>query len=247
MNKVELFMRKHSPTILTILGTGGVVATSVLAVKATPKALILLEEAKKTKGEDLTPVEVVKVAWRPYIPAIITGVSTVACIWGINILNTRSQASLMSAYALLDNTYKEYQNKVKELHGEEDELNVRNEIIKSKYIPDVEIQNGTELFFDGLSMRYFKSTMDNVLRAETLFMEALNIRGYACVNEYYDSLGIPRVDWGYSLGWFDYESNDPYNCKELEFMYEDIMVGDEEPTKCWIISTSRPPATDYIV
>ena len=247
MNKMQYLLKKHSPTILTVLGTGGVIATSVLAVKATPKALILLDEAKREKGDELTVIEAVKAAWTPYIPAVIVGASTIACIVGINCLSTRNQASLMSAYALLDNSYKEYRNKVIETHGEEADINVRNEIIRSKYDPNVEIQNGTEWFFDGLSMRYFKSTMDNVLRAESLFLEALNIRGYANANEYYDALGIPRVDWGFTLGWFDFESNDPYNSKELEFRYEEITVGEDEPTKCWVISVSRPPATDYII
>lgn len=247
MNRVSYFLRKHSPTILTIVGAGGVIATSVLAVKATPRAMILLEEAKKEKGEELTAIEAVKAAWKPYVPAVITGATTIACIVGINCLSAKSQASLMSAYALLDNSYKEYRNKVSETYGEEAEINIRDEIIKSKYDANVEIQNGAEWFFDGLSMRYFKSTMDNVLRAETLFLEALHYRGYACANEYYDALGIPRVDWGYNLGWFDFENNDPYNSKELEFKYEDIMIGEEEPTICWVISVNRPPATDYIV
>ena len=247
MNRVQYFMKKHSSSVLTAVSITGVVTTTVLAVKATPKAMLLLEEAKKEKGGDLTVAETVKVAWTPYIPAAISGITTIACILGANVLNVKNQASLMSAYAFLDNSYKEYRKKVEEIHGEETEHNARNEVIKSKYVPDIEIENGTELFFDGLSMRYFRSTMDNVLRAETLFLEAFHHRGFGCINEYYDALGIPKVDWGYSLGWFDYESNDPYNCAELEFTYEDIMVGDEEPTKCWIISVNRPPATDYII
>ena len=247
MNKLQYFTKKHSSTILTVVGITGVVTTSVLAVKATPKAMLLLEDAKKEKGEKLTVAETIKVAWKPYIPAAISGVTTVACILGANVLNVKNQASLMSAYAFLDNSYKEYRKKVQETHGEEEEINIRNEIVKSKFDQNVEIQNGAEWFFDGLSMRYFKSTMDNVLRAEALFLEAFQVRGFGCINEYYDALGIPRVDWGYSLGWFDYESNDPYNCKELEFTYEEITVGDENPTKCWIISVNRPPATDYII
>ena len=43
------FLKRNASTILTCVGAVGVVATSVMAVKATPKALILLEKAK---GED---------------------------------------------------------------------------------------------------------------------------------------------------------------------------------------------------
>ena len=115
MNKLlrssKLFLKRNSSTILTVVGATGVIATSVMAVKATPKALAMIEKAKEEKGEDLTKLETIKVAGPAYIPAAIAGISTIACIFGANILNKRQQAALMSAYALIDNSYKEYKNK----------------------------------------------------------------------------------------------------------------------------------------
>lgn len=245
MNKINYFLKKHSPTILTVMGTGGVIATSILAVKATPKAMLLLEEARKEKGEELTVVESVKAAWKPYIPAVATGVSTIACIWGINYLSIKNQASLMSAYALLDQSYKEYQNKVKEIHGEEAELNIEREIIKSHYNNDIEVQEGKLLFYDRTSQQFFEDTMEHVLAAESKFLENLHNRTYAYLNEYYDILGIPRVEYGYRLGWISTENNDPYNCQELEFDYEELEFTKDRT--CWVISPNVPPATDYIL
>ena len=43
---VRTAMKKHSPEILTGIGIAGMITTTVMAVKATPKALILLEEKK---------------------------------------------------------------------------------------------------------------------------------------------------------------------------------------------------------
>ena len=40
--KAERFLKKASPTILTCIGAAGVVATAVMAAKATPKALKLI-------------------------------------------------------------------------------------------------------------------------------------------------------------------------------------------------------------
>lgn len=40
---------KHSPEILTGIGIAGMVSTTVLAVKATPKALLLIENEKKSR------------------------------------------------------------------------------------------------------------------------------------------------------------------------------------------------------
>lgn len=58
----RLFDKRNASTVLTILGGIGVVATSILAVKATPKALTLIDEAKTEKGGELSKWEVAKVA-----------------------------------------------------------------------------------------------------------------------------------------------------------------------------------------
>ena len=244
MNNVRLFLNRHSSTILTLVGSAGVVATSVLSIKATPKAMALVNSAETEKGETLTTIEKIKVAWKPYIPAVISGVSTIACIFGANYLNTRNQAALMSAYALLDNTYREYSNKNEEINGEESSINIRHEIIKAK-INDMKLDGVKTLFFDIQSMRFFESSMENVMNAIHEYLENLDNRGYACLNEFYDLLGIPKMDYGYALGWFMVENNDPYNCHELDFTTERVMLNDK--TECHIITPSVPAALDYIL
>lgn len=245
MNKLESFLKKNSSTILTVVGAAGVIGTSVLSIKATPKALSLKYEAEYSKGEKLTLIETVQVAWKPYIPAMLAGFSTIACIFGANYLSIKNQASLMSAYALLDNTYKEYRNIVKEKYGDDADLNVRQEIVKSKFDDNIVLNEGKTLFFDYQSVRFFESTMERVMYAENAFLENFHHRGYACLNEYYDYLGIDHVDYGYQLGWFDLESNDAYNCKELEFEYEKVMM--KNNVECWIINTNIPATNDYII
>ena len=245
MNKTQIFMKRHSSTILTFVGGAGVVATAILSAKATPKALLLLEEAQKEKGCKLTPLETVKVAWKPYLPATVMGCSTIACIFGANYLSIKNQASLMSAYALLDSSYREYQNKVKDTNSEHTDINVKQEVINSKWDNDIMIHDDKTLFFDYQSMQFFESDMKDVMQAECEFREILDERGYACLNEYYDLLGIPRVDYGYQLGWFAIENNDPYNCHELEFEYEKIIVGNNQ--ECFVIAPSMPASYDYII
>ncbi len=108
---VQTFIKRNAQTILTCLGATGVIVTAVMAVKGTPKALTLLENAKEEKGEELTKLEKFKIAGPVYIPAVITGAATIACIFGSNVISKNQQATLMSAYALLDNSYKEYKKK----------------------------------------------------------------------------------------------------------------------------------------
>ena len=133
---IRLFIKRNTPTLLTCLGAAGVIATVVLAVKETPKALNLLENSEKEKGEELTRLEKVKIASPVYIPSIITGIATITCIFSSNIISKTQQATLMSAYALLDNTYKEYRKKADELYGEQAGEQIREEIAKDKYASD---------------------------------------------------------------------------------------------------------------
>ena len=102
---LQSFIKRNASTILTGLGAAGVLATAIVTAKEAPKALSLLEAAKETKGEKLTKWEKVKIAGPAYIPAIITGAATAACIFGSNVISKRQQATLISAYVLLDNSY----------------------------------------------------------------------------------------------------------------------------------------------
>lgn len=92
--------------------------------------MFLLNEAKKEKGEPLTKLEMVKIAGPLYIPSILIGVSSIACIVGSNVLNKQKQAALVSAYTMLDQSYKEYKNKVIELYGDEADKAVEEELAK---------------------------------------------------------------------------------------------------------------------
>lgn len=93
-------IKKHSPEILTGIGIAGMITTTVMAVRATPKALILIEERKEEIGaEKLEAMDMVKTAWACYIPAAITGTLSVACLIGASSVNARRNAALATAYA----------------------------------------------------------------------------------------------------------------------------------------------------
>ena len=78
---------KHSPEILTGIGIASLLSTTVLAVRATPKVLTLIEDEKNRQNDEATreaiknnqetcvyitklkPLDIVKTCWKPYIPA----------------------------------------------------------------------------------------------------------------------------------------------------------------------------------
>lgn len=160
------FLKRHSSTILTTIGAIGVVATAVIAVKDTPKALRILDKAEQEKGEELTVKEKIATAGPVYIPAIAAGISTIACIFGANTLNKRNQAALMSAYALLDQSYKDYKRKVSDIYGEDADKKIIEEVAKEELEPrdnmDDTDDSNVVTIFDGTTMRSFESVLDRI-------------------------------------------------------------------------------------
>lgn len=250
MNRFQYFLNKNSTIIMTVAASCGVVATTVLAVKATPKAVRLLDKAEREKGKELTVFEKIRYGWSPYVYCGFSALATIGCIASIEYLNHRKQISLVSAYTILENSFNEYRKNIKELCGDDVDLLARQQIVRAQYDPEelMAPENDEDvLFFDYQGMRFFWSSFHNVIRAEHQALEALHARGYISLNEYYDYLGIPRLNYGYQLGWWDYESNDPYNVKELEFNYEKTMMGNDKKIPCWIITASMPATFDYIL
>ena len=243
LHKTKMFLNRNSSTILTWIGAAGVIATTTLAVRATPKAVLLLEEAKKEKGEELTNTEVVTTVIPVYIPSIIVGVSTITCIFGANFLNKRNQAALTSAYALLNSSYKEYKNKVIELYGEDKNEEVQAEIAKDKYKDDDIPGDGTELFFDSFSGRYFRSTKEKVQKAEYYINRDLTMRDYAYLNEFYDWLEIPQIDSGWKLGWSTGACFDMYWQNWIDFNHKKVVMDDG--LECIIVTMFQEPIPDF--
>lgn len=227
LNASKMFVKKNGSTILTCVGSAGVVVTSIMAVKATPKAMMLLDDARKEKGDDLTKFEKVMVAGPAYIPAVVVGVSTIVCIFGANALNKRQQVALMSAYALLDNSYKEYKSKVVDLYGKEADSRVREEIAKDKYTGDDKpIDNDNVLFYDEFSGRYFESTTADVLKAEYEINKKISGCGRAHLNDFYHALGLDPTEYGGYLGWSASDLYEIYREQWLNFNHEKFILDD---------------------
>jgi hypothetical protein len=67
MKRIEYLkniMIKNSPTILTGLGVAGLISTTVMAVRVTPKALNMLSELQ----DHATNFEKIQIVWKLYIP-----------------------------------------------------------------------------------------------------------------------------------------------------------------------------------
>ena len=201
----------HSPQILTGIGIAGMVTMTVLAVRATPKALRLIEEKKKEEHVDkLPPVDVVKATWKCYIPAVATGVASTACLIGAQAENSRRNAALAAAYKLSETALTEYREKVIETIGEKKEESIREKVAKDKVqnhmanATEIYItERGDTLFLDPISGRLFKSDVETIRRAINKINYDLthDILGYVSLNDFYDEIGLARTSLGDDLGW----------------------------------------------
>lgn len=167
MNKILTIIKKNSPTILSILACAGVVSTTVLAIKAVPKAqdrqLIALSKKEQkydtryydnepvtfNMKEPLTKKEAILASIPAYIPTAISAAATMACILGANVLNKKAQASLMSAYMLTNQHFNEYRRAAKEVYGEDADRKIKERIAIDDYNDNHAVIIGTGILNDG--------------------------------------------------------------------------------------------------
>lgn len=202
---------KHTPEILTGVGITGMLYTTYLAVKATPRALELIKEAEKREGVDkLTPMQTVKAAWRPYIPAAVTCVTSAACLIGANSVHLRRNAALATAYKLSETAFAEYKAKAVEVVGEKKEQAIREKVaeerVKTNPVGKNEVVvtgKGKTKFLEPTSKRYFESDIDVVRRAENTLNKRMlhDITGFVSLSEFYDEIGLSHTSTSDDLGW----------------------------------------------
>jgi len=227
-----------------------------MAVNATPKAMDLIEDEKfrrKTEYEEeeevlhpkpMTRMDIVKVAWKPYIPTTIMGSATIACIIAANTINMKRNAALTGAYLLSETALKDYKNKVIEKIGEKEEKLLRDDMAKDTKkktkMDDKNIiitGNGNYLCLDVTSGRYFRSSVDKIKKAENDINKRLLTTMTISVNEIYEYMDLDAVDLGN-----EYEidvNKDGY----VEFQFGSCITDDDEP--CITVRIATEYGTDW--
>lgn len=207
--KIPVFFKKHSSEILMGIGIAGMIGTTISAVRATPKALMLIEEKKlDLDTEKLTVVETIKTAGPCYILPLITGATSIACIIGANSVHVRRNAALATAYTLAETSFKDYKDKVIETLGDKKDKEVRDAVAKDKIEKNpveqskvIITSNGETLCYESLSGRYFKSDIDKIQKAVNEINRRLLFDSYISLNEFYEEIGLDETKIGEDIGW----------------------------------------------
>ena len=166
-NNSKNMVEKHSPEILAGVGVVGVVASTVMACKATMKLNDILEESKETRDKirevesnpryeeqyshedakkDLTinyTQTAMKVA-KLYAPAVILGSASLGCLLASNDILRKRNAALSAAYMTVDKSFKEYRQRVVDRFGEEVEKEIRYNIKAEEVTSTVVAEDGSE-------------------------------------------------------------------------------------------------------
>lgn len=254
---------KHSPEIMTGIGIAGMVTTTVLAVKATPKALMLINSKKQEMFEELDPseipgnntnykdlqlkpIEVIKIAWKPYIPAVVTCVASVTCLIGASSVNAKRNAALATAYELSKTALTEYKEKVVETVGEKKEEIIREKVAQKKVdnnpVSKSEVimtGSGDVLFLEPVSMRYFKSDIENIRKIinDLNYRLTTGMEEYISLSELYDEIGLTHTAQSDDIGWNIYRDG------QINIDFPATKTEKGEP--CLMLEYNVEPRYDY--
>ena len=164
--KAGLKLKKHSPEILVVGGVVGLVASGVMACKATTKLSAILDDSKEQielfdkvaanpemvneeytvedaeKDKKIVKVQTaVKVA-KLYAPSIAVGVVSIGAIFASNNIMRKRNVALGAAYATVDQAFKDYRNRVVDRFGEELDKELRYNLKTKEVKETVEDENG---------------------------------------------------------------------------------------------------------
>ena len=219
LKKLKGFLRMAGPAICGVLASAGVVATAVLSAKGALKAKGILY------NESLSKKEKFKAAAPYFAPAGVAGIATTGLIFAANVLGSNQQAAITAVAASL---YKSRRQTLDEMKNGDD-------------IPDSVLT-----FYEPVSKRYFKRTMEEVLEAEYHLNRNFILRGYAPLNELYDFLGLEKTKDGEKLGWSQEVGGMFYGYEWIDF--EHPYVGNENKTEhdYYILDMPFPPTDDYL-
>lgn len=245
LKSAQKVISKNSPTILMCISVAGVISTTAMGIKATPKALYLIELKKEEVEKDnLTKVETLKTVWKCYIPTVLMAGITIGCIIGSNHINLKRNEALAAAYSITATTLKEYQSKVVETIGANKEKKIKDEIAKDKIKNNPQqgkevifTGNGETLCYESISGRYFKSDIEKLRRVENLANNELLKDDFISLNDVYYEMGLPNTKMGDEIGW---------KLSDGMFAFDFSSQLSEDGVPCLVVDYDRIPRYDYM-
>ena len=212
LRSAGLFLKRNSPYILTGMGCAGVVSTAVLAGRAAVKANDEISDINCKRLMDGYEVcsakEKVMLTWKYFIPPVVMGATSMACIVGAQSVQTKRHAALASLYTLTEQTLKDYRENVVDLVGKNKEEKAYTKVAQDKVLENPPQENqiiltkkGDTLFKDSYSGRYFKSDIEALRRIQNELNHQLVNQMWVPINDLYTIVGLDPIKLGEDIGW----------------------------------------------
>ena len=228
-NKVPVLADKNAPLLLMLAGIGGLAATVVSAVKATPLAIDKMDDeiAKRYENgeieyeelpmsvnksdmefrfDELGPKQIIKSCWKCYVPTVILGALSISSFIGSYKVNTARLTAMTAMYEFTANAYDRYRRNVAKVSPKTDVKATKaarderaKEIQESKFDG---LPEGKEVCIDLFTGNVFYSTREDVLVAVNKIKDKfLAGEMFISLNEFYDEVDADHVGVGDDVGW----------------------------------------------
>ena len=209
--KIKKVVSNPNPKLLVSIGVAGFVTTAVLTGKATIKANELINEKKDELHVDkLEPKELIKTTYKCFIPPMVSGILSTACILGANSMHAKRTAALATAYQVAQVGINEYKDSVVELIGEEKEKEIVKRTVEKK-VPKIEAEkpssdvelnkNDLVLCYDVFAGRGFYSNKNKIMAAVNEVNSRIYHENSASLNYFYECAGAKPSKLGELMGW----------------------------------------------
>ena len=246
MNNILHFLKSKSPQILIGASVVGLVTSVIFAIKATPKAIDIIQKDEKKKGAKLTPVEKIQKTAYVYIPTVSMVSMTIATMIASHYIHSKRHSAVLALYSTTSHFLKEYQNKVVEQIGKKNEKIIKDSVdtdrvnmkTSEQRVFDVGAGN-TVLCYDKWSGRYFKSTIPKVHSYINEINSKVLKEDRATLNDLYYLFGLPEIPDGELMGWATY----PPGVMQIEPRYSAQLTPEDEP--CYVVEIT-PSYLEYI-
>lgn len=228
-NKIPVAADKNAPMLLMIAGIGGLAATVISAVKATPMAIDKMDDeianryengeieyeelpmsvAKSDMAyrfEELGPKQIAKSCWKCYVPTVILGALSISAFIGSYKISTARLTAMTAMYEFTANAYDRYRRNVAKASPKTDVKAAkasRDEKVKAISESKFEgVPEGKEVCIDLFTGNVFYSTREDVLAAVSKMKDRfLSGEMFISLNEFYDEVDANHVEVGDDVGW----------------------------------------------
>lgn len=244
MKSIVNFGKKHATKILA----GGAIITEFIGFWLMHKEAPVVRKKIDELPPDSKLIDKVKTAAPVYLPAALMLLTSSGCIIGGCALGEARLAAMTNLAMASEAALSRYEQKLIDTIGKDEANKIQEEIAKDlmherpadpKTV--IATSNGSDMFYDTLSGRYFTSCEKFILDAKDRINNRIDgIEMWVEVNDWYSELEIDPVPLGKGRGWNidrklsveigDWESMpDGRPCKPIYYTHTPVLYNGHEP------------------